>query len=153
MHEYRLNDPRKQARQNGSMRLDDWVLCRIYKKRHTVRQLEEKTENTVDAHMDVTPANDASELQMMKFERTCSLSHLLELEYLGSISELLSGDTYNSNLDFQNLMNNARTDQVEKIQLGQMSPQHTDRGKFQGNQQGSTLNQPLFVNPTMYGFQ
>uniref|UniRef100_A0A6N2LR97 NAC domain-containing protein n=1 Tax=Salix viminalis TaxID=40686 RepID=A0A6N2LR97_SALVM len=150
MHEYRLNDPRKQARQNGSMRLDDWVLCRIYKKRHTVRQLEEKTENTVDAHMDVTPTNDASELQMMKFERACSLSHLLELEYLGSISELLSGDTYNSNLDFQNLMNNARTDQVEKIQLGQMSPQHTDRGKFQGNQQGSTLNQPLFVNPTIW---
>jgi hypothetical protein len=90
---------------------------------------------------------------MMKFPRTCSLSHLLELEYLGSISQLLSGDTYNSNLDLQNLMSNAGTDHVEKIQLGQMSLQHTDRGKFQGNLQGSTLNQPLFMNPTMYGFQ
>jgi len=133
--------------------LDDWVLCRIYKKRHTIGHLEEKTENTVDAHLDVTPANDASEQQMMKFPRTCSLSHLLELEYLGSISQLLSGDTYNSNLDLQNLMSNAGTDHVEKIQLGQMSLQHTDRGKFQGNLQGSTLNQPLFMNPTMYGFQ
>ncbi|KAL3581838.1 hypothetical protein D5086_016170 [Populus alba] len=154
MHEYRLNDPRKQAiKQNGSMRLDDWVLCRIYKKRHTIGHLEEKTENTVDAHLDVTPANDVSEQQMMKFPRTCSLSHLLELEYLGSISQLLSGDTYNSNLDLQNLMSNAGTDHVEKIQLGQMSLQNTDRGKFQGNLQGSTLNQPLFMNPKMYGFQ
>ncbi|MBA0798420.1 hypothetical protein Gohar_009012 [Gossypium harknessii] len=36
MHEYRLNDSRKQiTKQNGSMRLDDWVLCRIYKKKNS----------------------------------------------------------------------------------------------------------------------
>ncbi|KAK6946755.1 NAC domain [Dillenia turbinata] len=29
MHEYRLSEP---SRKNGSSRLDDWVLCRIYKK-------------------------------------------------------------------------------------------------------------------------
>ncbi|CAK9183048.1 unnamed protein product [Ilex paraguariensis] len=29
MHEYRLSEPQKK---NGSLRLDDWVLCRIYKK-------------------------------------------------------------------------------------------------------------------------
>ncbi|GAY36695.1 hypothetical protein CUMW_023860 [Citrus unshiu] len=43
MHEYRLNDPTRQPhKHNGSMKvsinsvhLDDWVLCRIYKKRQT----------------------------------------------------------------------------------------------------------------------
>nr|TKR74414.1 NAC transcription factor 29-like [Populus alba] len=131
------------------------VLCRIYRKRHAIRHLEEKTENPVHAHLDATPANDAREQQMMKISRTCSLSHLLEMEYLGSISQLLSGDTYNSGFDSQNLMSDAFTDHVIKIQLGEMSPEHTDNGNFQGNQRGSTslINQPLVTNPTVYGFQ
>jgi len=115
------------------------VLCRIYRKRHAIRHLEEKTENPVHAHLDVTPDNDAREQQMMKISGTCSLSHLLEMEYLGSISQLLSGDTYNSDFDSQNLMSDALTDHVIKIQLGEMSPEHTDNGNFQGNQRGSTL--------------
>ncbi|KAI5574465.1 hypothetical protein POPTR_010G166200v4 [Populus trichocarpa] len=153
MQEYRLNDSNKPAsKQNGSMRL---VLCRIYRKRHAIRHLEEKTENPVHAHLDVTPDNDAREQQMMKISGTCSLSRLLEMEYLGSISQLLSGDTYNSDFDSQNLMSDALTDHVIKIQLGEMSPEHTDNGNFQGNQRGSTslINQPLVVNPMMYGFQ
>uniref|UniRef100_A0A6N2NBE2 NAC domain-containing protein n=1 Tax=Salix viminalis TaxID=40686 RepID=A0A6N2NBE2_SALVM len=153
MQEYRLNDSNKQAiKQNGSMRL---VLCRIYRKRHAMRHLEEKTENTVLAHLEVTPATDAREKQMMKIPRTCSISQLLELDYLGSISQLLSGDTYNSNFDSQNLMSDASTDHVMKIELGEMSPQYTDNGKFQENQLGSAtlINQPLAVNPMMYGFQ
>ncbi|KAH7544639.1 NAC domain-containing protein 2 [Ziziphus jujuba] len=32
MHEYRLNQPSKRKRIGNDMRLDDWVLCRIYKK-------------------------------------------------------------------------------------------------------------------------
>ncbi|KAF9674424.1 hypothetical protein SADUNF_Sadunf10G0125800 [Salix dunnii] len=94
-------------------KFDPWqlpVLCRIYRKRHSMRHLEEKTENTVLAHLDVTPATDAREQQMVKIPRTCSLSQLLELDYLGSISQLLSGDTYNSNFDSQNLMSDASTD-------------------------------------------
>ncbi|KAJ6357310.1 hypothetical protein OIU78_005216 [Salix suchowensis] len=131
------------------------VLCRIYRKRHAMRHLEEKTENTVLAHLEVTPATDAREQQMMKIPRTCSISQLLELDYLGSISQLLSGDTYNSNFDSQNLMSDASTDHVMKIELGEMSPQYTDNGKFQENQLGSAtlINQPLVANPMMYGFQ
>ncbi|KDP36431.1 hypothetical protein JCGZ_08700 [Jatropha curcas] len=32
MHEYRVNEPQKRKRQGNDMKLDDWVLCRIYKK-------------------------------------------------------------------------------------------------------------------------
>ncbi|RWW06113.1 hypothetical protein BHE74_00024024, partial [Ensete ventricosum] len=33
MHEYRLADVDRSARKNNSLRLDDWVLCRIYNKK------------------------------------------------------------------------------------------------------------------------
>ncbi|KAJ9166497.1 hypothetical protein P3X46_021244 [Hevea brasiliensis] len=32
MHEYRVNEPPKRKRGGNDMKLDDWVLCRIYKK-------------------------------------------------------------------------------------------------------------------------
>ncbi|XP_043688140.1 NAC domain-containing protein JA2L [Telopea speciosissima] len=35
MHEYRLSEP---TRKNGSTRLDDWVLCRIYKKNSSTQK-------------------------------------------------------------------------------------------------------------------
>lgn len=45
MHEYRLVDNNKPIKLNDtSMRLDDWVLCRIYKKtKHTLSSTEEAT--------------------------------------------------------------------------------------------------------------
>ncbi|EEF39958.1 NAC domain-containing protein 2 [Ricinus communis] len=152
MHEYRLNDSRKQAsKQNGSMRLDDWVLCRIYKKRQMARHLEEKIEYR-NTQLDKPASNDISEQQMLKFPRTFSLSHLLDLDYMGPISQLLNDNTCNASFDFQNIMAKVETDQVEKFQLGEMSQQYVDSGKLQVNQ-GSALNQPLFVNPMVYEFQ
>lgn len=152
MHEYRLNDSRKQAKQqNGSMRLDDWVLCRIYKKRNVGRNLEEKAEIT-NTQLEKSVANDASEQQLLKFPRTCSLSHLLEFEYMGPISHLLNDSTNNPGLDFQNIMSNSGNDYTENFQLGDMGTQYTDSGKFQVNQ-GSILNQSLFMNPMVYEFQ
>ncbi|KAJ9174258.1 hypothetical protein P3X46_017302 [Hevea brasiliensis] len=149
MHEYRLNDSRKQAnKQNRSMRLDDWVLCRIYKKRHIARNLEEKIE-IANTQLDKPSAN---EQQILKFSKTCSLTNLLEFEYMGSISQLLNDNTYNPSFDFQNIMSNAETDHVENFQLGEMGNQYTDSGKLQVNQ-GSILNQPLFVDPMVYEFQ
>ncbi|KAG0447657.1 hypothetical protein HPP92_028215 [Vanilla planifolia] len=34
MHEYRLADTNRSARRNGSLKLDDWVLCRLYNKKN-----------------------------------------------------------------------------------------------------------------------
>lgn len=106
-----------------------------------------------------TGTNDAPEQQqqMMKFPRTCSLTHLMELEYFGPISQLMSDNPYNLNYDFQNTMgNNTNAGQpdgrVEKLELGEMPYQYTDSGKFQVNQ-SSILNQQLFVNPMVYEFQ
>ncbi|PON73218.1 NAC domain containing protein [Parasponia andersonii] len=38
MHEYRLADVDRSARKKNSLRLDDWVLCRIYNKKGTVER-------------------------------------------------------------------------------------------------------------------
>ncbi|KAA8529400.1 hypothetical protein F0562_033801 [Nyssa sinensis] len=150
MHEYRLNDSRIQPKQqNGSMRLDDWVLCRIYKKRNTVRA-EPKIEDLPDQIALPIGDHDAGDDQMMKFPRTCSLSDLWKLEELGSISQLLRD---NSTSVFQKTLSNGGigTLGTEKLQSGEMPYQYADLAKFQMNQ-SSLLNQPFFVNP-MFEFQ
>lgn len=44
---------------------------------------------------------DESEEEMMKFPRTCSLTNLLDMDYMGPISHLLSDGSYNSTFEFQ----------------------------------------------------
>ncbi|KAJ8760948.1 hypothetical protein K2173_021986 [Erythroxylum novogranatense] len=160
MHEYRLNEPKKLGnKSNASMRLDDWVLCRIYKKRHVERQLEDKILGNTNSHLEPTVVNDVSEKQMFKHPKPSSLSHPLEMECVVPISQLLNDEAYNNSLDFQSILANAGTDyHIEKFQLGEMPYRYTDFGKLQvgqgqGHGQGSISNQPLYGNPTFYGFQ
>lgn len=147
MHEYRLSEPRSQPnRQNGSMRLDDWVLCRIYKKKNLGKALDIKAED--QSAETVTAADAASyepqQTQLSKFPRICSLSHLWEMEYMGTISQLLGENSYNNAVyDNQNIVN-SNGNHVSR-QLGEVPHQ------FQGNQSG-ILNQPVYVNP-VYEFQ
>lgn len=107
MHEYRLNESRSQptTRQNGSMRLDDWVLCRIYKKKNLGKNLDvikaEEDHQTglmaADHDDDDHNCENGSSVQQHQFPRTCSLSHLWELEYMaGSISQIF-GENYSFN--------------------------------------------------------
>ncbi|KAL6350727.1 hypothetical protein AAG906_028189 [Vitis piasezkii] len=154
MHEYRLSDSRPRPKKpNGSMRLDDWVLCRIYKKKHVGRILEEKEEN-LGPQIPVTNSDDGGEQHQVKFPRTFSLAHLLDMEYLGPISQLLGDNSYHSAFDFQGTISNiAGTDPpgVDKFELFQLPCQYNDSTKFQVNQ-NHIPNQPLFVNP-VYEFQ
>ncbi|XP_024029424.1 NAC transcription factor 29 isoform X2 [Morus notabilis] len=149
MHEYRLTDSRRQipTKQLGSMRLDDWVLCRIYKKRHMAKALEPKVEDS-SPHTDITAhvGHEANEEQMLKFPRTYSLAHLLELDYLGPIPQLLNDNNpYNSAHDFNvnsNTWPNSGTGFVQNLQFGEMPYQNSDLGKFQVAQaQSSNFNQ------------
>ncbi|KAL9325154.1 hypothetical protein ACSQ67_005799 [Phaseolus vulgaris] len=101
MHEYRLIGSRRQTnRQMGSMRLDDWVLCRIYKKKNVGKSLEAKEDYPI-AQINLTPPNNGTEHEVVKFPRTSSLTHLLDMDYLGPISHILSDASYTSTFDFQ----------------------------------------------------
>lgn len=146
MHEYRLNESRSQPnKQLGSMRLDDWVLCRIYKKKNSGKVFEQKVE---DFSGQTAANDDANDLRKMKFPRTFSLSHLWDLDALGPISQLLSDNSFNSTYDNPNT--NTVGNSGITAQLGEMSNRNSD-SKFHVNQ-GSMLNQPIFANP-MFEFQ
>ncbi|GFZ21549.1 NAC-like, activated by AP3/PI [Actinidia rufa] len=151
MHEYRLisDSPRQINKQNGSMRLDDWVLCRIYKKKNMGRAEEQKVE---DSSPQTVTTNDTTitDSQTLNFPRTFSLSHLWELGCLGPLPQLLSD--YSSNSIFDNHQDNMGNSGIEfcsteKIQFGELPFQYMDSVKFQDNN-----NQPIFANP-VFQFQ
>ncbi|KAE8667646.1 ONAC010 protein [Hibiscus syriacus] len=125
MHEYRLSDSRNQiSMQNGSMRLDDWVLCRIYKKKSSGSGGKVLEQN-----------GDESST------RIDSVPHLLELDYTGPDSQLFGENTY-SNTSFEYFPNT----------IGQMPYQYTDSAKLQANENGF-LNQQAYINPLLHQFQ
>ncbi|KAK9063599.1 hypothetical protein SSX86_017470 [Deinandra increscens subsp. villosa] len=152
MHEYRLNGSGSQpTKRIGSMRLDDWVLCRIYKKKSVERPLEQREDNITSQN---TPSDDHStlmEIQSMKISRTFSLAHLWEFESLGSISHLL--DDHGTNFD-----NNTGIDtRVTMPQSTTLFPEtRLNEPHFlkfdQDNHQNANFNQTSFYNP-MIQFQ
>ncbi|KAJ8761580.1 hypothetical protein K2173_004356 [Erythroxylum novogranatense] len=66
MHEYRLIDnsskPPDSANKKGSLRLDDWVLCRIYKKNNSQRSIDREMEDSVEGML-ATPPNSCHQIQ------------------------------------------------------------------------------------------
>ncbi|XP_014490520.1 NAC transcription factor 29 [Vigna radiata var. radiata] len=147
MHEYRLIGSRRQTnRQIGSMRLDDWVLCRIYKKKNMGKSLEAKEDYPI-AQINLTPPNNETEQEVVKFPRTSSLTHLLDMDYLGPISHILSDASYTSSFDFQLNTANGGIDPFIKPQPLEI-PNNlyaADSVKYQVKQ-NSTINPTIFVN-------
>ncbi|KAJ1405820.1 NAC domain [Sesbania bispinosa] len=144
MHEYRLVGSQKQAsKQIGSMRLDDWVLCRIYKKKNMGKALEQKEEYPTLQISDFTAANNDGEEEKMNLPRTCSLTYLLDMNYLGPI---LSDGSYCSPFDFQINTANIGIDPFVKPDPVEEMTNHyaPDSGRYQ-LKQSSTINQPTFV--------
>ncbi|GAB4829128.1 NAC domain-containing protein 2 [Ancistrocladus abbreviatus] len=162
MHEYRLTEPRaRPIKQRGSsMRLDDWVLCRIYKKRHVGRTFEHKEgedspiqttiqRTTTTATADVSSLN---EQQVLKFPRTFSLAHLLDMDYLGPISHLLNDSSaFDSPFEFQTNMGSAGIFDPscsEKIQTNELPYQYADMTTARTTvNQNNGFNQQLYANP------
>ncbi|GER49173.1 NAC domain-containing protein [Striga asiatica] len=59
MHEYRLADVDRSARKkNNSLRLDDWVLCRIYNKKGTIEPPAEPNASSHDVGSGLTSEED-----------------------------------------------------------------------------------------------
>ncbi|XP_049389810.1 NAC domain-containing protein 2 [Solanum stenotomum] len=150
MHEYRLSESRTQpiTRPNGSMRLDDWVLCRIYKKKNLGRaiemlKVEEDTQQSqimsVINPIEVVASNGQ---QTLKLPRTCSLSHLLEMDYFGSISQLFDdNNSYNTISQNNTLMTNGYVGPHQAMEIFQL-------GEVSQNNSNSFFKQPIFVNPS-----
>lgn len=156
MHEYRLSDSRpSQVKQNGSMRLDDWVLCRIYKKKSQGKAVGVKTEEEYDGEGGATKmgpffgdATSGHAQTIMKLGRVCSLSTpLMEMDCFGSsIPQFLRDENNNNNnqINFDHHMNTYNNG-IYPYALG-------DQFSHQYSQQSSSsnmllMNQGIFVNP------
>lgn len=132
------------------LQLDDWVLCRIYKKKNTGKPLDIKAEDqSVETVTTAVGASHEPQTQALKFPRICSLSHLWEMEYMGTIAQLFGENSCNAVCDNQNIVS-SNGNHVSR-QLGEVPHQYGDTMKFQGNQSG-ILNQPVYVHP-VYEFQ
>ncbi|KAL3636230.1 NAC domain-containing protein 2 [Castilleja foliolosa] len=132
MHEYRLSESKSNPnKQNGSMRLDEWVLCRIYKKKNIARNQELRVEES-KLGQNVTNSCDANYEQ-----------HLWEFDYLTSISQLLDENVqHNSTFNNQEtISNNIVTRGIEKYHPVQMQISNTDGVKL------DMINQTIFLNP------
>ncbi|KAM0941105.1 putative transcription factor NAM family [Dioscorea sansibarensis] len=62
MHEYRLADKNRANNKKGSLRLDDWVLCRLYNKKNSWEKIKkQKEEVSFGETMSSFEANDSLE--------------------------------------------------------------------------------------------
>ncbi|CAL0315203.1 unnamed protein product [Lupinus luteus] len=140
MHEYRLVGSRRQTNtQFGSMRLDDWVLCRIYKKKNVGKSLEQKEEYPILQINLTGESNHDTEQEMLKFPRTNSLANLLDMDYLGPMSQILYDGSYNSTFDYQINTANVGLDHFVKPQLVEFTnPCEGDSGKYQVKENSTT---------------
>lgn len=112
--------------------LDDWVLCRIYKKKNVTKVPEQRAED----HSLIQPVI-GNEVTEQKFPRTCSLTHLWEYEYISSISQLLDENAYNGPfINQEPMLENG----AERYQQGQVHLPYMDPVKLEGNQS-------VFLNP------
>ncbi|XP_073053793.1 NAC domain-containing protein 1-like [Primulina eburnea] len=137
MHEYRLSDSRSLPhKQNGSMRLDAWVLCRIYKKKNLGKPDDQRVENTLITQIPST--NDPQPQKL--FPRNFSLTdHLWQFDYMHENSYNLPFNVQEPTSNINN--GNVRLD-VEKTQTTQVQHPYTSSElNFQGSQHPVFLNQ------------
>ncbi|EOA38314.1 hypothetical protein CARUB_v10009816mg [Capsella rubella] len=98
MHEYRLIEP---SRKNGSSKLDDWVLCRIYKKQSSAQK--QVYENAITSGMEIS--NNATS------STTSSSSHFEDVLDSFHHNEMDNRDFHFSN---QNQFSTLRPDLTEE---------------------------------------
>nr|WLM68359.1 NAC family transcription factor 7 [Larix gmelinii var. olgensis] len=112
MHEYRLADVNRPARKKGNLRLDDWVLCRVYNKKISAEKLalEQKESSddvpmeTIDEHeMENQPTSTSIEHRGSEESKPYS-DHLCKLEPSTTSYNAVPPRAFsmNSNICFQN---------------------------------------------------
>ncbi|XP_062202834.1 NAC domain-containing protein 2-like [Phragmites australis] len=122
MHEYRLTKTNKSTKRRGSsMRLDDWVLCRIYKKNNNFQFSDQELEgstveedslnnNNLNSTVASSPKSEAAAAAAddqfhfhptttMSMSKSCSLTDLLNTIDYSALSQLLLDGTSDAPAD------------------------------------------------------
>ncbi|XAR59190.1 hypothetical protein NMG60_11014892 [Bertholletia excelsa] len=105
MHEYRLiDDSRSTTRLRGSMRLDDWVLCRVRQKSNLPQQVGENPDNRSPSFIPPLDSNILAEMMMRKKNHSQDAAFDLQsyLEYpVDQVSDLERKSSPLENLNFK----------------------------------------------------
>ncbi|XP_028761210.1 NAC domain-containing protein 1-like [Neltuma alba] len=133
MHEYRLLDNTRNRPvkfHDCSMRLDDWVLCRIYKKSKYAESPTAEAETTLVADQDtaeeqILPSSQSPSphQNILIPQKSMSFSNLLDAADFSMLSSLLS-DNYSTPPGFESGAA-AASSNSETINLDQQSSQNT----------------------------
>ncbi|VAI38847.1 unnamed protein product [Triticum turgidum subsp. durum] len=76
MHEYRLADAgRAAASKKGSLRLDDWVLCRLYNKKNEWEKMQLQQQGGEEMMVEPKAENTASDMVVTSHSHSQSQSH------------------------------------------------------------------------------
>ncbi|KAM7459297.1 hypothetical protein LguiA_036722 [Lonicera macranthoides] len=124
MHEYRLVDNNNNSstkflgtdlgNKKGSLRLDDWVLCRIYKKSNTGRPMDRDKDDSIDDMLASIPTSiSMNGHQNLKLG---SFGGLLENDHQSFFEGIINGDGIQSSSisqarpksDMQNMVNSSK---------------------------------------------
>ncbi|PKA66966.1 NAC domain-containing protein 68 [Apostasia shenzhenica] len=72
MHEYRLADGSRSSKRSGSLRLDDWVLCRLYNKKNnwgkSQPEMTDSTEGNEDTGSSESLRTPESDIELPDFD-------------------------------------------------------------------------------------
>lgn len=71
MHEYRLSDVSRPVRKKGNLRLDDWVLCRIYHRKVSAEKVEQERKQNFNG----LPSEATDEQEMENQPTSTSIEH------------------------------------------------------------------------------
>nr|CAD1817431.1 unnamed protein product [Ananas comosus var. bracteatus] len=100
MHEYRLAEAlngyshhKPVKNRDSSMRLDDWVLCRIYKKSSQLNSAEHEQEDSGVEDSYVSSLPNSSPKNSLKLPKSSSLTDLLDSVDYSALSRLLESTT------------------------------------------------------------
>jgi len=80
----------------------------------------------------MTQTNDLNEQELVKFPRTCSLTNLLDMDYMGPISQILSDGSYNSTFEFQ--INTAHGGTIDPTYAAGLEKYNVKQNSSFGNQ-------------------
>ncbi|ERM97194.1 hypothetical protein AMTRI_Chr01g126280 [Amborella trichopoda] len=126
MHEYRLNDPKSRPsilKLKGSMRLDEWVLCRIYKKSYQMQEKNmiepehQEEEPTLEDVLSSLPSITSQ--PSLKIPRSASFTQFLETVDQSMLSRLIFGTTNDSSEESEptNPINNSKNHHHSNIDI------------------------------------
>ncbi|KAM7250607.1 hypothetical protein ACFE04_022490 [Oxalis oulophora] len=150
MHEYRLFDSSRKA---GSSKLDEWVLCRIYKKNSSAQKPMLTFSPTSKEHShngSSSSSSSASHLEDVLDSLPEIDERLFNLPRVNSINKTIQNMTGSASFDWASLAGLSSVPDLNPSAMSQSTRMTQGMVTFGGKNNDNSTTQDLYV-PTMFG--